>query len=347
MTPPRPDLTVPEEQLASLLSKNVPAINLSDLDPCRHCDEPCDEATQAITKLEIDMESIMLGSTGQYDRMVLCSTNGKADWIREVTEAEGSLASLVAQSYNSQVKESTNENAPKDGVYPTSTELSTEKRLKKLTVLNGNNFSSHHESRSSMLVFPDYKVINHIDTTSEAVSSLTQNYLSNQVDRSSATSSSSLPLESFPIPHRAVLLICSHKTRDKKCHIAATLLIEELKRALEEEGFGIDEQGDFDSSDTLESVEDAEKRKQTMQKGLQEASESHTVGIYKCSHIAGHRYAGNVIVCLPSGSNIWYGRVTPRECEAIVKQTIIGGKVIQELLRGGVGIANRSSVLQW
>ena len=42
----------------------------------------------------------MLGSTSQYDRMVLCSTNGKADWIREVTEAEGTLAALAAQTYN-------------------------------------------------------------------------------------------------------------------------------------------------------------------------------------------------------------------------------------------------------
>jgi (2Fe-2S) ferredoxin len=31
---------------------------------------------------------------------------------------------------------------------------------------------------------------------------------------------------------------------------------------------------------------------------------------------------------------IWYGRVEPKHVEGIVKETIGGGRVIQELLRG-------------
>jgi len=55
-------------------------------------------------KLEIDMESDMLGTTNQYDRMIVCSSNGKADWIREVTEKSGSLAELVSQAYKTEGK---------------------------------------------------------------------------------------------------------------------------------------------------------------------------------------------------------------------------------------------------
>ena len=33
---------------------------------------------------------------------------------------------------------------------------------------------------------------------------------------------------------------------------------------------------------------------------------------------------------------MWYGRVTPHEVDAIVKETIIGGKVLAPLLRGGM-----------
>ena len=65
------------------------------------------------------------------------------------------------------------------------------------------------------------------------------------------------------------------------------------------------------------------------------------------SHIGGHKYAGNVIVYLPpeednwnkGGKGIWYGRVGKRaDVEKIVDETILGGKIIQELLRGGVGL---------
>lgn len=35
--------------------------------------------------------------------------------------------------------------------------------------------------------------------------------------------------------------------------------------------------------------------------------------------VGGHRYAGNVIIYLPNGVSIWYGRVTPHDVGAIVR----------------------------
>ena len=68
------------------------------------------------------------------------------------------------------------------------------------------------------------------------------------------------------------------------------------------------------------------------------------------SHIGGHKWAGNVIVYIPpnfkpgglqstvlsklAGRGIWYGRVEPKHVEGIVKETILGGKVIKEFFRG-------------
>ncbi|KAJ9642015.1 Altered inheritance of mitochondria protein 32 [Coniosporium tulheliwenetii] len=62
------------------------------------------------------------------------------------------------------------------------------------------------------------------------------------------------------------------------------------------------------------------------------------------SHIGGHKYAGNVIIYIPpsmkwnplAGKGIWYGRVSPANVEGIVKETILNGKVIKEMFRGGV-----------
>ena len=65
------------------------------------------------------------------------------------------------------------------------------------------------------------------------------------------------------------------------------------------------------------------------------------------SHIGGHKYAGNIIIYLPpdadnwdqGGKGIWYGRVGRQaDVERIVNETIVGGRIIEELLRGGVGI---------
>jgi len=46
----------------------------------------------------------------------------------------------------------------KELVYPSSVSLAPHERIKKLTILNGSNWSSHHESKSSVMIFPDYKV---------------------------------------------------------------------------------------------------------------------------------------------------------------------------------------------
>lgn len=98
--------------------------------------------------------------------------------------------------------------------------------------------------------------------------------------------------------------------------------------------------------------------------------------IVKVSHIGGHKYAGNVIVYSPTGTAVWYGRVSPKEvriflllnellrvdhrvisahhalrCQvtAVVDETIVAGRVIPELLRAGVNISNsrRRSLYDW
>jgi hypothetical protein len=129
---------------------------------------------------------------------------------------------------------------------------------------------------------------------------------------------SSNSLQSFPLPYRAVLLICrhhlppahpfslstgSHKTRDKKCQIAADLMIPELKRAIEEEGWQYDEHGDLidDGETSMEQwPKSEEERHDQFEERLRSAARSDVIGIFKCSHIGGHRYAGatGILSCM-------------------------------------------------
>lgn len=82
----------------------------------------------------------------------------------------------------------------------------------------------------------------------------------------------------------------------------------------------------------------------------------HRALVLKNSHLGGHKFAGNVVVRItvltlfpdidhwaqiykPQGSGVWYGRVTPHEVDAIVKSTVIDGRILPALLRGGLDIS--------
>lgn len=51
----------------------------------------------------------------------------------------------------------------------------------------------------------------------------------------------------------------------------------------------------------------------------------------------------------PQGACVWYGRVTPHEVDAIVKETIMDGKVLPPLLRGGLNLSRpgHASLHDW
>ncbi|OIW14428.1 hypothetical protein TanjilG_20874 [Lupinus angustifolius] len=65
------------------------------------------------------------------------------------------------------------------------------------------------------------------------------------------------------------------------------------------------------------------------------------VSVMACSHVGGHKYAGNVIVYSPGpDGNItghWYGYVTPNDIPELLDQHIAKGEVIQKLWRGHMG----------
>ncbi|EXJ93556.1 hypothetical protein A1O1_01948 [Capronia coronata CBS 617.96] len=142
--------------------------------------------------------------------------------------------------------------------------------------------------------------------------------------------SSSLVRKSIEAP---TILICSHGQRDSRCGILGPLLHAEFARYMEQR----QDQDDTGSDSSLSSVVSPES--------------NINVNIGMVSHIGGHKWAGNVIFYIPptftsqhhqhrrhplAGMGIWYGRVEPRHVQGIVEQTLMQGKVIQDLFRGGV-----------
>lgn len=120
-------------------------------------------------------------------------------------------------------------------------------------------------------------------------------------DESAATNL--IPAEPITKP---TILICGHGGRDQRCGILGPILQSSFRSELQRRGIEAD--------------------------------------VAQISHIGGHKFAGNVIMYIPpsmtdnalSGTGIWYGRVAPENVEGLVDQTLIQGRVVLDLLRGGI-----------
>lgn len=139
-------------------------------------------------------------------------------------------------------------------------------------------------------------------------------------------------------PHKYIILICSHATRDARCGQSAPLLRRELERHLRPLGLFRD-LGD---------------------------ERPGGVGIYFINHVGGHKYSANMMVYRRAeprrsvqeqmanggadgqvgGKNtdegeaaqcIWLARIRPEDCENLVRFTVLQGKVVkpERQLRGG------------
>jgi (2Fe-2S) ferredoxin len=97
------------------------------------------------------------------------------------------------------------------------------------------------------------------------------------------------------------VFVCSHGSRDRRCGVCGPSLVSRFREELEFHGL----QG--------------------------------KVSISPCSHIGGHKYAGNVIIYR---SNInrevtghWYGYVTPEDVPILLEQHINKGEIVDRLWR--------------
>jgi len=108
------------------------------------------------------------------------------------------------------------------------------------------------------------------------------------------------------------ILVCAHEQRDKRCGYAGPILVDRFERELA-------------------------RRKQ-----------SHLFRVLKCSHVGGHKYAGNVIVFSTRAGDPkfgepervmgdWYGYVTPGHCPLLL-DAVVRGQPIRSLLRGTMGV---------
>ncbi|XP_051114612.1 altered inheritance of mitochondria protein 32-like isoform X2 [Andrographis paniculata] len=99
------------------------------------------------------------------------------------------------------------------------------------------------------------------------------------------------------------VFVCAHSKRDNRCGVCGPILVEKFREI-----------------------------------GNKELGEEVTVAA--CSHVGGHKYAGNVIIFSAGRDGKvdgnWYGYVTPNDVPDLIKKQIVNGQIIDRIWRGGM-----------
>ncbi|RMZ67103.1 hypothetical protein GMOD_00000981 [Pyrenophora seminiperda CCB06] len=265
------------------------------------CPSPKCECATTPPDLDIDRKTPLLNTMAPYSEQVIFCT-GKEDWVSNIEQEEGETGNFVKG-----LKGVIGKGSP--AFDPFTNVLITASSLPK----------SDHPGATTALLFPSFKRIPNIPHIPEAFSNFATAYLKAKrlhpmhdalstsqkaaLSRDESKASALPRAEAITTP---TILICGHGGRDKRCGILGPLLQSSFRHEFQRRGIQAD------------------------------------VGLI--SHIGGHKYAGNVILYLPpsmqgnalKGSGIWYGRVGPENVEGVVEETVVRGRVIMELLRGGV-----------
>ena len=139
--------------------------------------------------------------------------------------------------------------------------------------------------------------------------------------------------ESTSVASHAHVFVCTHASRDARCGVCGPALVDAFRASV---------------------AADPALRDRVEVRG--------------CSHVGGHKYAGNVLVFAPRGGvegsdlggaarkktragsqetledretacfGAWYGYVTPREIDDVLRRTVGRGEIVPRLWRGSMGM---------
>ncbi|KDQ15451.1 hypothetical protein BOTBODRAFT_108799 [Botryobasidium botryosum FD-172 SS1] len=318
------------EQLGARLEKcSVPV----SFDACRTCADPCD-----------------IGHA-EYPKQFVVISTGASDWQHDVKDEKNSLAYHLQSVHHELVRPTEKTAAPSAsyillGVFESADSTA-------LSILNGSHRSPGEGNSASVIVLPDFKLVTSVDKAAKGAEDLWKAALDPDIGRAGVPAQGNI--RSFPLPYQCVVLICSHKRRSMRCHIAAPKLEDALITSLESIGWEAHTQPD--DPDTLGpaletipgSPEERDAAFTARLKNMDDEYDQKRVLILRVSHTGGHKYAGNMILCFPQGASVWYGKMTPHEVPEVVRQTIVGGKVIPGLLRGGMHLSQPGgkNIIDW
>lgn len=201
--------------------------------------------------------------------------------------------------------------------------------------------------KTEVVIMPEWKIVTNVSSENAG------DFVKHHIDGLPNTDGNGTGMTEEVMPFHSVVLICSHRKRDKRCGVTSKYLVKAFESGLRRRNI-------YRSFDDTRTASEG---------GL--PSGGTVVGCL--SHIGGHKFAGNVIIyrrrtksvqelhsklkelTLTTVENpedadrvpeegekevqaegIWLGRVEPKHVEAIIEEVILKGRVFKELYRGGI-----------
>lgn len=204
----------------------IPPCDLLVEDACSSCPAPCDDHEKYPSYLNFDMTSPLLGSTKPYGRHILIAT-GKSDWTSHIDEEKGSLAAALSEILDKE-----------------------RQKLGWRCVITNASMINQYTTLSDgydVIVLPDNIIVSNVspDRAQDFFDTYINKPLPNLNEESNAKSGengnaaaanghSSEEMKAQKNPYDNLILICSHKKRDKRCGVTAPILGAEFDNVLRE-----------------------------------------------------------------------------------------------------------------
>lgn len=207
-----PDLLPPSELLAESHHHED-----EDVDDCTGCANPCADHKEYPSNLKIELDFPILGSVKPYGRHIIIAT-GSSDWPKHIEDDKGTFAHSLSDAQHKPSKSNPWKNL----------------------ITNSSLVSTHSTVPNScdLMILPDNIIVSNV--TSD-----------NAEDFYNLFIATPLPTEPMDIelmkkddrlaemkiqknPYKTLLLLCSHRKRDKRCGVTAPILAQEFDHVLRE-----------------------------------------------------------------------------------------------------------------
>lgn len=269
------------------------------------CPETCDDCTSKFPKsLSFEESDKLWQSTKPYGLHLNVST-GRTDWPHDATGTSGTLSHAVASW------------ASKHGDTPIGTIKVTCSSFASDEMFTDEDYIT--EQTGDVLVLPYFLWIKglKVSEVDKVLTKLVSILSSTDHDKLQVSDIQAQIPQIIPDVNKAYILLCSHRTRDKRCGITAPIMKREMEMYL---------------------------RELDLYRDMCDTSPGG-VNVGFINHIGGHKYAANVIIYLKlSGRNIWLALCKPNNVRPIIDECILhGGKVWPDKVR----LVQKFNPIEW
>ena len=185
-------------------------------DDCTGCSNPCSEHKEFPSYLNIEMDFPILGSVKPYGRHILIAT-GASDWPKKIEQTDGTLAHSLSEYTHKAKSNSWKTMITNSSLLP--------------------SYSTIPDAYDVMLL-PDNVIVSNvtIDKAEDFYNIFLASPLPTKpVDINLMMRDDRLgDMQIQKNPYKNLLLLCSHRKRDKRCGITAPILAQELDHVLRE-----------------------------------------------------------------------------------------------------------------